>query len=82
MQFDIMWTLVLCVIQLFDGNSACTQTEEIQQFGTPVIARYIRIIPMEWIGPMICFKMEIYGCFVRGKPAFISIAPALYYFYL
>lgn len=56
------------VIQLFDGNSACTQTEQVRQFGTPVIARYVRIIPMEWIGPMICFKMELYGCFVQGTP--------------
>ena len=56
------------VIQLFDGNSACTQTEQVRQFGTPVIARYMRIIPMEWIGPMICFKMELYGCFVQGTP--------------
>lgn len=57
------------VLQLFDGNSACTQTEQVQQFGTPVIARYVRIVPMEWVGPMICFKMELYGCFVRGMPS-------------
>lgn len=28
---------------------------------------------MEWVGPMICFRMELYGCFVRGKLAIISV---------
>ena len=64
---------VSITIQLFNGNSACTQTEQVRQFGTPVIARYLRIVPMEWVGPMICFKMELYGCFVRGKLALTSV---------
>ena len=66
----------LCIVQLFDGNSACTQTEQVQQFGTPVIAQYIRVVPMDWVGPMVCCKMELYGCFVKGNPAFIPVTLA------
>ena len=54
-------------LQFFDGNSPCAQSEQQRQLYTPVIAQYIRIIPLEWIGSIICFKMELYGCFVRGK---------------
>ena len=65
--------LYVCIVQRFDGNSACIhdQTEQVRQFGAPVIAQYIRIVPVEWVGPMICFKMELYGCFVRGNSAII-----------
>ena len=59
--------------QLFDGNSPCAQREQQRQLYTPVIAQYVRIIPLEWIGPMICFKMELYGCFVRGKYILLPI---------
>ncbi|XP_065898710.1 uncharacterized protein [Dysidea avara] len=51
---------------LFDGVNACGQTNlEMKHFKYPVIAHYIRIVPLEWVGQSACLKLELYGCQVK-----------------
>ena len=38
-----------------------------KNFTYPVIAQFIRIVPLEWKGAVSpCLRMELYGCYVKG----------------
>ena len=32
----------------------------------PVVAQFIRVVPLEWEGVLPCLRMELYGCHVKG----------------
>jgi len=56
------------LLQLFDGVDVCSQTQpDIKHFKHPIIAQYIRLVPMEWVGWSACLKLELYGCLLKGK---------------
>ena len=38
-----------------------------KNFTHPVIAQFIRIIPLKWEGVVPCLRLELYGCYVKGK---------------
>lgn len=52
----------VCVplLQLFYGN-VDKDTPVMTQFSTPVVARYIRILPQSWNGSL-CLRAEILAC--------------------
>ena len=35
-------------------------------FNKPVIARYVRVIPIQWAGVSACLRMQLYGCTIEG----------------
>ena len=35
-------------------------------FNSPVVARYVRVIPIQWVGASACLRMELYGCTIEG----------------
>ena len=38
-----------------------------KNFIYPVIAQFVRVIPVEWEGGASpCLRMELYGCYVKG----------------
>lgn len=55
-------SLILCnlLLQLFYGN-VDKDTPVMSQFSTPVVARYIRILPQSWNGSL-CLRAEILAC--------------------
>ena len=56
------------LLQVFDGVDICRRaSQEIQHFRYPVIAQYMHVVPMEWVGPSACLKLELYGCHVKGQ---------------
>ena len=65
---SLCW-LDLCFIlfgyKVFSGIGSCVN-EEPSNFTVPVIARYIRAIPIHWAGFSACLRMELYGCTVKG----------------
>ena len=61
---------MLCtyLLQVFDGVDICRQeNQEMQYFSYPVIAQYLRVVPIEWVGQSPCLKLEFYGCHVKGQ---------------
>lgn len=58
---------VLYVLQYFDGVDMCNQTNSVtNHFKYPVIAQYIRLVPLKWIEPFACLKLELHGCLIKG----------------
>lgn len=58
-----MTSFLSCVtvsLQLFYGN-VDKDTPVMNQFSTPVVARYIRILPQSWNGSL-CLRAEILAC--------------------
>ena len=49
-------------------------------FTRPVIAQFVRIIPIQWVGVSICLTMEIYGCTIRGNTTYMIGSQILIYF--
>ena len=43
-----------------------------RNFTHPVVAQYIRIVPLEWEGVVPCLKLELYGCYVKGHKIVID----------
>lgn len=48
------------LLQLFYGN-VDKDTPVMTQFSTPVVARYIRILPQSWNGSL-CLRAEVLAC--------------------
>ena len=40
---------------------------EPSNFINPVVARFVRINPVKWVGSSICLRMALYGCTIKGK---------------
>ena len=55
------------LIKVFYENGTCSLNEEPNIFTNPVIARYVRVIPIQWVGASACLRMELYGCTVKGE---------------
>ena len=51
--------------KVFSGVGSCALNES-SNFSNPVIARYMRVIPVQWAGSSACLRMELYGCTVKG----------------
>ena len=56
------------ILQIFDGVDICRGNPdgEVKNFTHPVIAQYIRIVPLEWEGVVPCMRLELYGCYAKG----------------
>ena len=52
--------------KVFSGVGSCALNNESSNFTNPVIARYMRVIPVQWAGFSACLRMELYGCTVKG----------------
>ena len=48
-------------------NGTCSLNTEPNDFAYSVTARYVRIIPIQWVGASVCLRMEFYGCTISGK---------------
>ena len=55
------------LIKVFNRSRICDLNTEPSNFTNPVVARYIRIIPIQWVGASICLKIELFGCTIKGK---------------
>ena len=40
---------------------------EPHNFTNPVAARFVRVIPIQWVGASVCLRMELFGCTVKGE---------------
>ena len=60
--------------KVFDGNKD-SDTVVYNSLNPPIVARHIRIQPVEWHG-QISMRMELYGCsgILKTDPAVISLA--------
>ena len=56
-----------CVIKVFDGNGTCNLNMDPSNFTNPVVARFVRVIPVQWVGASACLRMALYGCTIKGK---------------
>ena len=56
------------ILQIFDGVDICRRNSdaEVKKFSHPVVARFIRVIPLEWTDVSPCLRLELYGCYVKG----------------
>ena len=56
-------------LQVFTGVDICRQSTDpdMKSFMHPVIARFVRIVPLSWEGPSPCLTVELYGCPLLGK---------------
>ena len=61
--------------QIFSTSSGCSLVEDTRNFSHPVLARFIRVTPTQWVGTIACLRIELYGCFVNGKIFFIIAMP-------
>jgi len=50
-----------------NGSSCSLATKEPSDLDNPVVARYVRLIPVHWVGASACLRMEFYGCTIKGK---------------
>lgn len=63
---------ITLILQIFDGVKTVdvckgNQDAEMKNFTYPVIARFVRIVPLEWEGGVSpCLRMELYGCYLKG----------------
>ena len=53
--------------QVLNGNRIRSLNLKTYNFTNPVTARYVRIIPVQWVGTSACLRMELFGCTVKGK---------------
>ena len=52
---------------MIKGNGTCNFNTEPSNFTNPVVARYVRVIPILWVGASVCLRMELYGCTIKGE---------------
>ena len=57
---------------MFDGNGTCNLSIEPSRFDDPLIARYVRVIPLQWVGGSVCLRMQLYGCTIEGVLIYIA----------
>ena len=65
--------MLLSSDKVFYENETCYLNEEPNNFTNPVMARYIRVIPIRWVGASACLRMQLYGCTVKGKATSSSL---------
>ena len=58
--------LYLSLIKVFNGNSTCNLNIEPSHLDNPVIARFVRVNPLQWVGASVCLRMQLYGCTIKG----------------
>ena len=63
----MLWPVIDFILKVFNGNGTCSLDTEPSNFTNPVVARYIRVIPIQWAGASVCLRMELYGCTVKGE---------------
>ena len=51
---------------MFNQNETCYWEAQQINFTAPVIARFVRVIPIQRVGISSCLKMELYGCTIKG----------------
>ena len=62
-----MYICVLFLDKVFRKSETCNLSMKPYNFTNPVAARYVRVIPIQWIGASACLRMELFGCTVEGK---------------
>ena len=63
----IIYSNYTYLIKVFNENGTCNYLNtEPSNFTNPLIARFVRVIPIKWVGASVCLRMELHGWTIKG----------------